>query len=84
MVQTQKNKQPKRIKVKKYIGVYYREHIRDNDRDKPKYHGRPDRCFDISFKDPNGKIRWEKIGWTSEGYSAEMASQIRGERTLIF
>jgi integrase len=64
----------KRIKVPKYTGVYFRES------NKRRHLGKPDRCFDICYRDHNGKLIWEKVGWTSEGYSAAMASHIRAER----
>jgi integrase len=64
----------KRIKVPKYTGVYYRESS------KKRHRGKPDRCFDICYRDQNGKLVWEKVGWTSEGYSAAMASHVRAER----
>lgn len=63
----------KRI-LSKFRGVYYREsQIR-------KFLGKTDRCFDICYRDQRGKLIWEKIGWTSEGYNAVMASHIRSER----
>jgi len=64
----------KRIRVSKYTGVYFRES------NKRRHQGKPDRCFDICFRDQNGKLRWQKVGWTSEGYSAAMASHVRAER----
>lgn len=39
----------------------------------------PDVCFDIAFK-VGGKKTWEKVGWRSEGYSAELARDIRNAR----
>lgn len=43
------------------------------------FKGKPDLCFDISYK-KDGKKIWEKIGWLSEGYSAKLAEQVRAER----
>ncbi len=63
-----------RKRVKKFQGVYYRESKNRT------INGKPDRCFDICYKDQNGKLIWEKVGWVSEGYSAAVASQIRAER----
>lgn len=57
----------------KYAGVYQRS---SNARI---HNGKSDVCFDISYKWDGRKI-WEKIGWISEGYSAKIASEIRGER----
>ncbi|MGO9530340.1 MAG: tyrosine-type recombinase/integrase [Syntrophobacteraceae bacterium] len=62
-----------RKKVKKYAGVYYREHSTR------KHDGKPDKCFEINFR-VGGDLHWEKIGWLSEGYSAQSGSQIRGDR----
>ncbi len=60
----------KRIQVPKFRGVYYRESEQS----------KRDRCFDIAYTLPGGKLKWEKIGWTSEGYTAQAAATIRGER----
>jgi integrase len=47
---------------------------------KRKYKGKPDKCFDITFRDSGGSLVWEKVGWASDGYTAQMAAQVRGER----
>jgi len=39
----------------------------------------PDVCYYIAFK-IDGKLTWEKIGWLSEGYTAQIAKDIREER----
>lgn len=57
----------------KYTGVYYRTSSTK------RYDGKPDVCFDIAYK-LEGKLIWEKVGWRSEGYTAVLASEIRGER----
>lgn len=57
----------------KYPGVYERKYdvrIRS---------GKADICFDISYK-RDGKKKWEKVGWASEGYSAKTAASLRVER----
>ena len=54
-------------------GVQYRES------DKRRHNGRPDVCFYIRYK-VDGKLRREKIGWKSEGYSAQVAEEIRAKR----
>ncbi|MHC1744029.1 MAG: tyrosine-type recombinase/integrase [Syntrophobacteraceae bacterium] len=64
----------KRNNIPKFKGVYYRES------ESKRHMGKPDRCFDICFRDHQGKLIWEKVGWASEGYSAQMASNIRAER----
>ncbi|MEN6442002.1 MAG: tyrosine-type recombinase/integrase [Syntrophobacter sp.] len=63
-----------RQKMDKFTGVYYREHPTR------KHNGKPDRCFDISYKTLSGKKQWETVGWRHDGYTAEMAAQVRGER----
>jgi len=60
-------------RLSKYPGVYIRES------EERVHEGKPDICFDISYKREGRKI-WEKAGWASEGYSARLASQIRAER----
>lgn len=57
----------------KYQGVYHRES------QERKFNGKPDICYDISFK-LDGKKVWEKAGWVSEGYSEKLAADIRAER----
>ena len=42
--------------------------------------GRPDVCFDITYKDKSGKKIWEKVGWRSEGVSQALAASVRRER----
>jgi integrase len=53
--------------------VYYREH------ETRRHNGKPDRCFDITFK-ADGRKMWEKVGWSSENYTAAMAAQVRADR----
>ena len=62
----------KRIKTK-FTGVYERK------ADSRNHNGKPDVCFDITYKVERKKI-WEKAGWRSEGYTAILASQVRAER----
>lgn len=57
----------------KYPGIYHRESL------ERKLNGKPDICFDITYK-LDGKKVWEKVGWLSEGYSEKLASDIRAER----
>ena len=61
-------------RIKRYTGIYY------NESKKKKHKGKPDRCFYAVFKDKAGKLKWEKVGWASEGYTAQMADQVRSER----
>jgi len=57
----------------KYRGVYQRTSANR------KHAGKADVCFDIAYK-IDGKLKWEKVGWLSEGYSAKLASDIRADR----
>jgi len=56
-----------------FPGVYEREAER--------VIGKPDIVYDISYKKAGKKV-WEKIGWKSQGYSADLARQIRNERII--
>ena len=64
----------KRIKTQ-YVGVYFRY---GKGRMCPD--GKPDKCFDITYKDVNGKFIFEKVGWRSEGYTIQDALELRGIR----
>lgn len=57
----------------RYTGVYERHS------ETRTFKGKPDVCYDINYK-MDGKLKWEKVGWLSEGYSAKLASDIRSER----
>lgn len=60
----------------KLQGVYQRRaESRRNHQD-----GKIDICYYITFKDHDRKKVWEKIGWKSEGYSAQVAYQMRADR----
>lgn len=67
-------KQPKRVKTR-YVGIYYRHGSRRVCPD-----GKPDKCFDITYKNGDGKFVFEKIGWRSEGYTIQDALTIRNLR----
>ena len=62
-----------KYRIKKYSGVY------GYDSAKKRINGKPDTCFYIVFK-IDGKSKTEKIGWTSEGYTAQIATEIRAQR----
>jgi integrase len=66
----QKNK---RLRTNR-TGVYVRESSLR------RHLGKPDKCYDICYRLSSGRLKWEKIGWISEGYTSAMASNIRGER----
>lgn len=60
-------------KKTKWTGVYQLTST------KHKHKGKPDVCYYVTYK-KDGKKVWEKVGWKSDGYSAETASLVRGER----
>jgi integrase len=63
-----------KVKVKKYLGVYYAESSINV------WRGRPDRVYWVNFKDSKtGKLRWERCGWASEGWTPEAAQKRRHE-----
>ena len=45
-----------------------------------RHNGKPDVCFDITYRDAAGKKRWEKVGAASEGYTAANAVDILRQR----
>ncbi|HNZ65241.1 MAG TPA: site-specific integrase [Smithella sp.] len=57
----------------KYRGVY--ERIAEQ----RTWKGKPDVAFDITFRFQGKKI-WEKVGWLSEGYTAQLAADVLAER----
>jgi len=59
----------------KYQGVYQRQF---KDRRDPR-DGKPDICFDITYR-VNGRKIWEKVGFKSEGFTAQVARELRVER----
>lgn len=65
----------KRLKTR-YTGVY----VRITTNPKRKYNGRSDRVFDFCFRDADGKLRWEKVGWLSEGITERIAYDMRNAK----
>ena len=55
-----------------YPGVRYREHPTR------KHNGKPDRYFAI-YRKVNGKMEEEGLGWSSEGWNAQKAQNLRSE-----
>jgi len=47
--------------------------------DKKKVRGKPDLCYYINYR-LDGKLKWEKVGWKSEGYIPQVAAEIRADR----
>lgn len=72
---TKKPETGKRIPTKEK-GVYVYVSTTDTD---PRT-GKPDQVWTITYKDREGKKKWEKIGWASEGYSLADAVEIRANR----
>jgi integrase len=62
-----------RVDPKRWTGVYYRESYTK------KHNGSFDVCYYITFKSGKKKV-WEKVGWKSEGYSPQVAADIRAAR----
>ncbi|MDL2306598.1 site-specific integrase [Desulfovibrio sp. OttesenSCG-928-C06] len=60
----------KRVKTR-FAGVYTRQI--ENKRT-----GKPDVAFDISYRDQEGKLRWQLIGYASDGVNAPYANKRRG------
>jgi integrase len=64
----------KKREPEKFIGVY--ERISN----KRKHEGKPDICYWIYYRNADQKLKGEKVGWLSEGYSPKLASIVRSER----
>jgi integrase len=62
-----------KIDPRRWPGVYGYDSGRRN------YFGKPDTCYYIAFK-AHGRLIWEKIGWRSEGYTPQIAAEVRAER----
>lgn len=65
-----------RIKLDKYIGVYMEA---GNEKRRAFRGGKPDYCFYIDYIGADGKKKWKRIGWQSDGFSAQYASGVRAE-----
>lgn len=65
--------QRKRVDPKRWPGVY------DYKSADQKFRGKPDTCLYITFK-VDGKKIWEKVGWKSEGYTPQVAAELRANR----
>ena len=74
MAKASETERGKMVLVPGYKGVY---HWVSNTR--PKYNGKSDECFYISYKDRDGKKKWLKIGWASEGASPKLAEMYRAD-----
>lgn len=63
-----------RYRIKKHEGVY------GYDSANRRHNGKPDVCYYITLKTDLGKKIWEKVGWTSEGYTPQLAVELRAKR----
>ena len=43
------------------------------------FQGKPDLCYVVAYK-VEGKLRWEKVGLKSEGYTPQVAAELRADR----
>jgi integrase len=59
-------------RMKRFVGVYYREST------KRRVDGKPDRCFYVLTK-VSGELKYHRVGWISEGVSAQFAARKRVE-----
>ncbi len=63
--------------IKNHKGVY------GYDSTARRFESKPDVCYWITYKnyeDEKWKKKWEKVGWKSEGYSPQLASEIRAKK----
>lgn len=65
---------PKMARIKNHPGVY------GYDSADKRHNGKPDVCFYITMKTDDGKKIWEKVGWASEGYTPQLAAELRAKR----
>ncbi len=63
----------KKYPIKKHQGVF------GYDSASKRFNGKPDVCLYITYK-VDGKKTTEKVGWFSEGYTPQLASELRAKR----
>ncbi len=61
------------VNKKRWAGVYSYQSTQR------RYRGKPDVCYHIAYR-LDGKLKWEKVGWTSEKYTPQIAADIRSDR----
>jgi len=64
----------KKYPIKRHQGVFGYDSI-----SKKQPNGKPDVCLYITFK-VDGKKTTEKVGWVSEGYTPQLATELRAKR----
>lgn len=62
-----------KIRSKRFSGVYYRESKTR------KHRGRPDRAYWYAYSVPGRGLRWQRVGWASEGITEAFTHQQRIE-----
>jgi len=72
-IKSKRKKKDGTTEIAYYPGVYVNEHTTR------KHMGQPDECYYICYR-YRKKLKWEKIGWASEGYTPAYAENIRAER----
>jgi len=63
-----------KYRIKNHPGVY------GYDSTDKRHNGKPDVCYYITLKTDEGKQVWEKVGWASEGYTSQLAAEVRAKR----
>jgi integrase len=63
----------KKYPIKKHQGVF------GYDSATKRFNGKPDVCLYVTFK-VDGKKTTEKVGWISEGYTPQLAAELRAKR----
>ncbi|HOW55143.1 MAG TPA: site-specific integrase [Syntrophorhabdaceae bacterium] len=72
-IKNQRKRKDGTVEITYHPGVYINEHTTR------KHRGQPDECYYICYRHKS-KLRWEKVGWASEGYTPALAENIRAER----
>lgn len=73
VIRNKRRKKDGSVDITYYTGVYSNCHTTR------KHMGQPDECYYICYRHRR-KLKWEKIGWASEGYSPALAENVRTER----
>jgi integrase len=72
-MKSKKTRKKYKIDPRKWPGVY------GYDSEKRRFLGKPDVSYYISYRTVD-RLVWEKVGWKSEGYTPQIASETRSER----
>jgi len=74
MISAKQKNNKKSVDIRRWPGVLYYESAAK------KVQGRFDVCYYIRYTLHDGAKRLEKVGWKSEGYSPQVAAEIRADR----